>query len=278
MFPKTLPPQDFRRLSDVLRAGTAFPLWQAGTILAHLLAASGNCPWPLNPEDILLGPGSQVSIQPSENRRSDAVYRAPECRLSMTGDLQPPAQVYGLCALLYHMLTGAPPIAEEPLAGRRAKLREAVWRMALPGEAGNTLQKILDRGLRLEPTRRQQTVEALKQELEGLAAYLNTEALQVLQISGISGVYAGQQLPLRFPMTLGRQPGACQILFPPDTPGVSRRHCRVELSWGTLLVTDLNSSYGTHLDGEKLIPFELMEWKKTQMLCLGSEQQTLIFL
>lgn len=276
MFPKTLAPYGARRLSDLLQAGGAIPLWRAGTILIQLLALDGNCPWPLDPESVFLDAGNQVSIHPSGDSHPDAVYQAPECRLSMCNDARPSAQVYGLCALLYHMIVGTLPPAEEPLAIRRAKLQEAIEGMPLPGDAGKTLRKTLDRGLRLEPTRRQQTTEELKQELEGLAAYLDTEALQTLQIRGISGVYAGRKLPLRFPMTLGRQPGDCQILFPPGTPGVSRCHCRLDLCWGSVLVTDLNSSYGSFFDETRLYPLAPLKWECGQNLSLGSRQQRFV--
>lgn len=276
MFPKTLAPYGARCLSNLLQAGAAVPLWEAGTILMQLLTLDGNCTWPLDPASIFLDSGSQISIRQSGNRQPDAIYQAPECCLFMCNDARPSAQIYSLCALLYHMLVGVPPAAEEPLSVRRVKLREAVERMPLPGDAGKALRKTLDRGLRLEPTRRHQTTEELKQELEGLAAYLNTEALQTLQIRGVSGAYAGQDISLCFPMTLGRQPGDCQLLFPPDTPGVSRLHCKLNLLWGSVLVTDLDSSYGTYLEGKELPPFELVEWKRTQFLCLGSEQQKLI--
>lgn len=272
MFPKTLAPYGARRLSNLLQAGEAVPLWKAGTILMQLLALNENRAWPLDPTSIFLGAG-QISIRSSGNRQQDTIYQAPECRLSTGNDSQPSAQVYGLCALLYHMLAGVPPAAEEPLSVRRAKLREVIERMPLPGDTGKALWKILDRGLRLEPTRRQQTTEELKQELEGLAAYLNTEALQSLQIRGVSGAYAGQKIPLYLPMVLGRQPRDCQLLFPPDTPGVSRRHCRLELCWGSILVTDLNSSYGTYLDGERLLPQITAKWRPGQALSFGSEQQ-----
>lgn len=278
MFPKTLAPYGVRRLSDLLQAGAAVPLWKAGTILMQLLALNGNCPWPLDPASVFLDAGNQVSIRPSGKSHPDALYQPPECRLSMCNDARPSAQVYGLCALLYHMLVGAPPVAEEPFSVRRAKLREAIERMPLPGDAGKPLWKTLDRGLRLEPTRRHQTTEELKQELEGLAAYLDAKALQTLQIRGISGVYAGQQIPLCFPMTLGRQPGDCQLLFPPDTPGVSRRHCRLDLCWGSVLVTDLHSRYGTYLDDKRFSTWYLMEWKENQSLFLGSKQQMFVLI
>lgn len=276
MFPKTLAPYGSHRLSDLLQAGVVIPFWKAGTILVQLIERSGTFSWPLAPISIFLNSEGNVSILPVEARHSDTVYQAPECRLSTGNDARPSAQVYGLCALLYHMLVGVPPVAEEPLAVRRATLREAIERMSLLGEAGKELWKILDRGLRLEPTRRHKTTEELKQELEGLSAYLNTEALQALQIRGVSGVYAGQEIPLRFPMVLGRQPGDCKILFPPDTPGVSRRHCRLQLVWGTVVVTDLGSTYGTALDKVPLPPWQARNWPVGSELSVGSSRQKLL--
>lgn len=47
----------------------------------------------------------------------------------------------------------------------------------------------------------------------------------------------------------------CAIRFASETPGISRHHCSVRWQQGTLMLTDLNSAYGTYLaDGRKLPP------------------------
>lgn len=47
----------------------------------------------------------------------------------------------------------------------------------------------------------------------------------------------------------------CAIRFACETPGISRHHCSVRWQQGTLMLTDLNSAYGTFLaDGRKLPP------------------------
>ncbi len=51
------------------------------------------------------------------------------------------------------------------------------------------------------------------------------------------------------PLLLGRE--QADIQFPPETPGVSRRHCSVMLSQGEMVVED-HSTYGTFVNGEQI--------------------------
>lgn len=47
----------------------------------------------------------------------------------------------------------------------------------------------------------------------------------------------------------------CAIRFMPETPGISRHHCSLRWQQGALMLTDLDSAYGTYLaDGRKLPP------------------------
>jgi hypothetical protein len=77
---------------------------------------------------------------------------------------------------------------------------------------------------------------------------------------GVSGEYAGVELELGDdPVVLGRDPRVSQLVFSPDTPGVSGRHCsiRFDPERQTVLVEDLWSSHGTFLvsgpgSGERL--------------------------
>lgn len=53
---------------------------------------------------------------------------------------------------------------------------------------------------------------------------------------------------------LGRD-NDCAVRFDSDTPGISRHHCELRFVQGALMLTDLNSAYGTYLaDGCKLPP------------------------
>lgn len=41
----------------------------------------------------------------------------------------------------------------------------------------------------------------------------------------------------------------CDVKFPPEAAGVSRHHCSIQYNYGTWTVKDLNSTYGTMLNG-----------------------------
>ena len=77
-----------------------------------------------------------------------------------------------------------------------------------------------------------------------------------------SGYFQGRGFDIsKAPVIFGRNPALCTAVYPKDTKGISSLHCRIEVSVGKILLTDLGSSYGTFLeDGTKLpanVPCEL---------------------
>jgi len=58
-----------------------------------------------------------------------------------------------------------------------------------------------------------------------------------------------------FPLTIGRGPEAGVLL---DDRWVSRRHCEIEQTGGTLRVRDLGSTHGTFVNGAKVVEARLM--------------------
>lgn len=64
----------------------------------------------------------------------------------------------------------------------------------------------------------------------------------------------------------------CAITLPEHTSGVSRHHCKVEFRSGQLILTDLNSSYGTYIHGKRVPPNTPVALKSGSSFCLGSEK------
>ena len=64
----------------------------------------------------------------------------------------------------------------------------------------------------------------------------------------------------------------CSIVLPEITSGVSRHHCKVEFRDGQLILTDLNSSYGTYIHGKRVPPNTPVILKAGSSFCLGSEK------
>lgn len=75
-----------------------------------------------------------------------------------------------------------------------------------------------------------------------------------------------------FGLTLGRHPKLADRTI--GDPSVSRRHLRISLREGRLVVEDLNSLNGTLLDGEDLPPFEPTPCAGGQKLRLGRVELT----
>jgi S1-C subfamily serine protease len=61
------------------------------------------------------------------------------------------------------------------------------------------------------------------------------------------GQFAGTTFPISGVLTIGRDPKACQIVFPGSTQGISSLHCEVRQSPFGVTLTDKGSSFGTFL-------------------------------
>lgn len=275
LLPKTTFPDTEQPLLFLLQKRGVLPLWAAGQLVDRLIERTGRVPLPAGPEQVLLSPlGTDIRILPGV-RTGQGAYLPPETRLSPERLTDGPEEVYRLSALLFHLLSGRI-LSVEGLRARRADLRSGLLGLDLEMNAKTALLALLDQGLRLEPSRRFSGPEALRTAMGKVQTFLNQAAQTRLCLEGTEGQFAGARFTLHTSFQIGRQPGACQILFPPHTPGVSRLHCRVELAWGAALVTDLDSRYGTFLSGVRLRPGVVTEWEPGKPLALGSERQTFI--
>ena len=75
----------------------------------------------------------------------------------------------------------------------------------------------------------------------------------------VGGIMAERQYSLHADMlvTVGRD-SRCQLRYPPDSQGISRRHCSFIMDKrGKVYVRDEGSTYGTYLNGARLKP---MAW------------------
>ncbi len=70
------------------------------------------------------------------------------------------------------------------------------------------------------------------------------------------GAGAGSEHPVNGELILGREQGSADLVI--DDPGVSRRHARVLVDNGGVIVEDLGSSNGTYVNGQRISgPVEL---------------------
>lgn len=73
--------------------------------------------------------------------------------------------------------------------------------------------------------------------------------------------------------TMGRDK-SCIVILPENAAGVSRVHCQLEFRGEQLVLTDLNSSYGTIIHGKRIPPNTPVALKTGSSFSLGSEKYT----
>lgn len=79
----------------------------------------------------------------------------------------------------------------------------------------------------------------------------------------------GVVVPVEKSVTLIGRSSECDIRFREDASDVSRRHCRIEVQGGHVRLTDLGSTCGTYLRGEKLTPNTPVRLHKGDTFALG---------
>ena len=99
------------------------------------------------------------------------------------------------------------------------------------------------------------------------------------RIQGLSGALEGRRylIPRRGSVVMGRDAGRCGVALPPDTPGVSGRHCAVWLENGGVYLKDLGSTHGTFLaPGRRLAGEQAVRLLPGDVFFLGSEKQSFV--
>ncbi|WP_026499271.1 FHA domain-containing protein [Butyrivibrio sp. WCD2001] len=75
-----------------------------------------------------------------------------------------------------------------------------------------------------------------------------------MELVGLQGIHQGRRIPINGSVVLGRNQQSCTIIYPDNTKGISRVHCKVDQTPSGCVITDLGSSYGTFVNGNKLTP------------------------
>ncbi|MCI0488798.1 MAG: FHA domain-containing protein [Blastocatellia bacterium] len=98
-------------------------------------------------------------------------------------------------------------------------------------------------------------------------------------IRGIQGEYAGKIIePSDRPLVIGRDPAACQIVFPPSLEDISKRHCvlRYDPSSRTFTIEDSGSTNGTFIvsggKSERLLPGQVRRLNPGDRFYLGGPE------
>ncbi len=95
------------------------------------------------------------------------------------------------------------------------------------------------------------------------------------KLQAVAGVYEGAVFPLDGDIVFGRGTDGTDIVYPADTPGISRRHCMIRvMDDGQLVIKDLESSAGTFLaDGTRLSANVSYRIKRGECFYLASKRE-----
>ncbi len=191
------------------------------------------------------------------------------------GDQGPWTDIYSLCASVYYLAGGKLPTksGDRRFALEQKKPDPLIPLQDLKPDVPAYVQGAVMRGLNILPENRFRTAEEM---INALA--LQRESRHKLRC--IRGQYAGRcfSLPSDEVIILGRGNEASDgIVYPMQTPGISRRQCAFYTDTnGNCYVQDLQSKFGTRLNGQ---PIEPMVWCRLALgvtVTVGNEHYQLL--
>lgn len=106
----------------------------------------------------------------------------------------------------------------------------------------------------------------------------NTNYDNKIVLVGVSGKYAGQKFEFFNNLVLGRDATKVNLIFAPDTRGVSSMHCRISKENGQIYIVDYSSSFGTFVNGSKIEPQKPYNLNSGDSFYLGFPDNTFTLL
>ncbi len=177
---------------------------------------------------------------------------APEEQYRKHGRQGPWTDIYALCATMYYCLTGqmVPEAPERLIQDSLADIR--LLEPSVPTYSAAAIMK----GLAVKAENRYSCVSDFRLALNGQYAASSVKEcpIDMVRVIGLRGTYAGSSFSVRQQAVFGRERSSCQVVFPQETPGVSRIHCilLVDREQNQVWLEDRNSTYGTWVNDRKL--------------------------
>lgn len=182
---------------------------------------------------------------------------APYEQYRSDGKQGPWTDIYSLSVTMYYALSGV----LSPKAPDRLQEDSVVPLAALVPSLPRHVAYAIEKGMAVLADNRYQTVDAFYEALfpgekRNSAVQSQTGMRRTGKIVCINGVFYGKSWDIvqGSMVSVGRD-RRCGIVYPPNTPGISRIQCTFTYHEnGNIYVRDENSTYGTFLNGKRLNP------------------------
>ena len=244
----------------------------------------------ISPENIYLCPdnhaklidfGTARSVRGDQSRSIilKKGYAPPE-QYSSYGAQGEWTDIYALGATMYRALTGKVPVESiERQSSVRNQRGDPLLRPSLAGASiPKPVEDAIMYALALEEKKRFRSVEAfynavrscahtqysgtatvnqrVRSVFESIRGTLQAWAMQHPVLIGVTGIYEGREFRVESDIIFGRDPKTCNVVFPPNTHGVSRTQCQIMVTENgkRVLIIDCGSTNGTFLNGIRLFP------------------------
>lgn len=176
----------------------------------------------------------------------------PEEQYRTHGQQGPWTDIYALASTMYVCLSGhMVPEALERM--QHDGLRDVrFWGARMPDCAAEAIMH----ALAVKAENRQRTVGEFRGELLGKQSRISSTVspIDTFLLQGIQGDYAGSGIREK-KLVIGRDASVCQLVYPWDTPGISRKHCTfwIDSRMNVVFVRDENTTFGTWVNGRRLL-------------------------
>lgn len=94
-------------------------------------------------------------------------------------------------------------------------------------------------------------------------------------LTGVTGLYSGKKILISKELRIGRNTATSNVCYP-NGVGVSKAHCIIVLRNDRPYIQDLASTYGTHVNGERLTPQMLIPLRDGDEIYLGNEGESFL--
>ncbi len=174
----------------------------------------------------------------------------------------PWTDIYALAATLYHCLTGYLP----PEATERIHMDE--------------LKSFRQLGVMLEPCVENAIYKAMSVKVQdrfkSIIEFRNSILghVKTATMTAVQGIYLNAKIDITDLLTVGRNVNACQLVYPGTIPGVSNMHFQIRPAQNGqgVEIKDMNSTYGTWVNGGRIPAGSFIRLFDGDMICIGGNQ------